>query len=121
MLEASGYPPQDPEFYFLWTMTHETGHAYNQHHEDFWYNDTSCFYENSAIMGYSYDANTLFWDFGPNSDASMRGGDPDEYVRPGHGVDFVNMTDIFIRYPYDTTITHRKGHHDTQEFSGGGC
>ena len=121
LLEDAGYPPQDLDLYLIWTVTHETGHAYNQHHEDFWYDENSCFYENSAIMGYSYDAYTLVWDFGPNSSASMRGGDPDEYVRPGHGVDFVNLTDPFIRYPYDTTIKHRLGHHDTNEFTGGGC
>ncbi len=121
LLETVGYPPQDLDLYLLWTVTHETGHAYNQHHEDFWYDENSCFYENSAIMGYSYDAYTLVWDFGPNSSASMRGGDPDEYVRPGHGVDFVNLEDPFIRYPYDTTFPHRRGHHDTQQFTGGGC
>jgi len=120
LLVDAGYPPQDPDLYLLWTTAHETGHAYNQHHEDWYMNDTSCFYENSAIMGYSYDANTLYWDFGPNSSASMRGGDPEEYVRPGHGVDFIKTSGVGF-YPYNTTRAHKDGHHSTQQFRGGGC
>lgn len=118
-LESAGYPPQNLEEYFLWTVSHETGHAYNQHHEDFYYNDTSCFYSNTAIMGYSYDcANELFWDFGPNSDKALSS-DPDDYVRPGHGVDFISSRPG--PYPYNTTRSHRNGHVSTDQFSGGGC
>lgn len=118
-LEASGYGAQNLEEYLLWTVTHETGHAYNQHHEDYWYDETSCFYANSAIMGYSYDcAGQLFWDFGPNSNGAMAN-DPEEYVRPGHGVDFISSRPG--PYPYNTTRAHRGGHHSTDQFSGGGC
>ncbi len=115
-----GFPPQDPGQWLMMTVAHETGHAYNQHHEDYWIVPESCFYQDSSIMGYSFDVtNHLYWDFGPNSDASMRGGDPDEYVRPGHGVDFV--ADSPRPYPYNTTVAHQRGHHWTGEFSGGGC
>lgn len=118
-LEDAGYPPQNLGEYSLWTATHETGHAYNQHHEDFYYNDTSCFYANTAIMGYSYDAaNELFWDFGPNSNTALAS-DPDDYVRPGHGVDFISSKPG--PYPYNTTRSHKRGHTDTQQFNGGGC
>lgn len=118
-LEDAGYPPQTVEEYMLWTASHETGHAYNQHHEDFYYDDTSCFYENTAIMGYSYDcANTLFWDFGPNSNTAMAT-EAEEYVRPGHGVDFISSRPG--PYPYNTTRAHRNGHNSTDQFSGGGC
>lgn len=118
-LEASGYGTQNVNEYLLWTVTHETGHAYNQHHEDFWYDDTSCFYAYSAIMGYSYDcAGQLFWDFGPNSNGALAN-DPEEYVRPGHGVDFISSRPG--PYPYNTTRAHRGGHHSTDQFSGGGC
>lgn len=118
-LEDAGYPPQTVEEYMLWTASHESGHAYNQHHEDFYYDDTSCFYENTAIMGYSYDcANTLFWDFGPNSNNAMAN-EAEEYVRPGHGVDFISSRPG--PYPYNTTRAHRNGHYSTDQFSGGGC
>jgi hypothetical protein len=118
LLEEAGYPPQDLGQYMLWTLTHETGHAYNQHHEDYWITDTSCFYNDSAIMGYSYDVvNHLFWDFGPNTDYSMTN-DPDDYVRPGHGVDFIASSGA---YPYNTTKKHRKDHHWTYEFSMANC
>lgn len=118
-LVDAGYPPQNLGEYLLWTVTHESGHAYNQHHEDFYYDETSCFYANTGIMGYSYDAaNELFWDFAPNSDKALAS-DPDDYVRPGHGVDFISSKPG--PYPYNTTRGHRSGHQSTNEFSGGGC
>lgn len=119
LLEQAGYPPQDLGQYLLWTTSHETGHAYNQHHEDYYIVSTSCFYNDSAIMGYSYDVeNHLFWDFGPNSDYSMAS-EPDDYVRPGHGVDFISSD--ASPYPYNTTKKHRNGHHWIYELSQKNC
>lgn len=72
------------------TATHEQGHVYNQHHEDFCptqgWKEKATFRANSAIMGYAF-MDTSNWTFGWNSIETMTEA-PEEYVRPGHGLGF---------------------------------
>lgn len=103
--------PNDCGTALLWTVAHETGHAFNLHHEDwdFATDPASDFFENSAIMGYSYDIGTLHWSFGPDNGNLHLANHPDEYVRPGYGVDFIAT--VPIPYPYNTWGNHAD-HHD---------
>lgn len=102
--------PNDCQSALLWTTAHEAGHAFNLHHEDWEMpsDPASDFYENSVIMGYSYDIGTLHWDFGPDSGDVHLQSHPDEYVRPGYGVDFIAT--IPVPYPYNTVDGHEDGH-----------
>ncbi len=82
----------------LLSMTHETGHVYNQHHEDFCPGRIpfSRFKNGSSIMGYAFN-NTNYWTFSTGSIYTMSSED-EQWSRPGHGVDFTtngsyNMTD----------------------------
>ncbi len=82
----------------LLSMTHETGHVYNQHHEDFCPGRVpmSKFKKGSSIMGYAFN-NTNYWTFSTGSIYTMSS-EAEQWSRPGHGVDFTtngsyNMTD----------------------------
>ncbi len=82
----------------LLSMTHESGHVYNQHHEDFCPGRIpgSKFKKGSSIMGYAFN-NTNYWTFSTGSIYTMSS-EPEQWSRPGHGVDFTtngsyNMTD----------------------------
>lgn len=81
----------------LLTMTHESGHVYNQHHEDYCAGrfSFSTFRSDSAIMGYAF-MDTSQWTFSKGSINTMTN-EAEEYSRPGHGYAFTtggayNMT-----------------------------
>ncbi len=82
----------------LLSMTHESGHVYNQHHEDFCPGRIpgSKFKKGSSIMGYAFN-NTNYWTFSTGSIYTMSS-EPEQWSRPGHGVSFTtngsyNMTE----------------------------
>lgn len=106
-------PPNDCNTALLWTIAHETGHAFNLHHEDWEFagDPASDFFENSAIMGYSYDIGTLHWSFGPDNGVPHLKDHPDDYVRPGFGVPFIK--DPPIPSPYNMCEGHEAGHDPT--------
>lgn len=89
------------------SVTHEQGHVYNQHHEDYCYakNASSTFHSNSAIMGYAFQ-DTSHWTFSPGSITSMSS-DDETYVRPGHGVSFTTNGS------YNMTSAHSAKHAST--------
>lgn len=86
-------------------MTHETGHVYNQHHEDYCApgRPGSTLYQYSSVMGYAF-MDTVRWTFSPGSIQSMCS-DPEGYVRPG-----VECPDPVPSGSYCMTDTHAGKH-----------
>lgn len=91
----------------LLTMTHESGHVYNQHHEDFCAGrfSFSTFRSNSAIMGYAF-MDTSQWTFSGGSITTLST-EPEEYSRPGHGYAFTTNG------AYNMTTAHEAKHSST--------
>lgn len=91
----------------LLTLTHETGHVYNQHHEDFCAGrfSFSTFRSNSAIMGYAF-MDTSQWTFSPGTVTTLTS-EPEEYSRPGTGYAFTTSG------AYNMTSEHEAKHSST--------
>lgn len=91
----------------LLTMTHETGHVYNQHHEDYCAGrfSFSTFKSNSAIMGYAF-MDTSQWTFSGGTITTLSS-EPEEYSRPGHGYAFTTSGQ------YNMTSAHEALHSST--------
>lgn len=91
----------------LLTLTHETGHVYNQHHEDYCSGrfSGSTFRTNSAIMGYAF-MDTSRWTFSGGTITTLSS-EPEEYSRPGHGYAFTTSGS------YNMTTAHEGLHSST--------
>lgn len=91
----------------LLTLTHETGHVYNQHHEDFCAGrfSFSTFRSNSAIMGYAF-MDTSQWTFSPGTITTLSS-EAEEYSRPGTGYAFTTSGS------YNMTSAHEAKHSST--------